>query len=99
MNARSLFAVALLLATTFSFQSAYAGEALGDGFLGTFPFYHGDYPHYDGGYPPNPLIAPYGFYGCRSGCCRQPVWSSRHWHNVTTCHYPSRYAVRPPLLK
>jgi len=99
MKARCLFsAVALLLATT-SPQSTSADEALGDGFLGTFPFYHGDYPYYDGGYPPNPLIAPYGYYGCRSGCCRRPVWSGRHWHNVMTCHYQARYSVRPSLLK
>jgi len=76
-------AVALLLATAFS--SAHAGEALGPGFLGTFPFYFGDYPYYEGANPPNPLYAPYGYYGCRAGCCRQPVWSGHRWRNVTTC--------------
>ncbi len=79
-----LFAVAWLLAMAFSSPSTYADD-LGPGFLGTFPFYHGDYPYYEGDYPPNPLFAPYGYYGCRSGCCRRPVWSGQHWHNVITC--------------
>ena len=78
-------AIALLLAMTFSAQSTYAGEALGPGFLGSFPFYSGDYPYYDGDSPPNRLYAPFGYYGCRGGCCRRPAWSGRHWHNVTTC--------------
>ena len=61
-------------------------DVIGGGYLGSFPFYSGDYPYYDGGYPPAPLYAPYGFYGCRAGCCRRAVWRGRHWHNVTTCH-------------
>ena len=81
-------AVALLLAMAFSSQSTYAGalvvEATGVGYWG--PYYFGDYPYYDGDYPPAPLIAPYGYYGCRAGCCRRAVWRGRHWHNVTTCH-------------
>ena len=99
MKIRGLFAaVALLLAAAFSSQSAYASDH-GPGFLGTFPFYYGDYTYYDGGFPPNPLIAPYGYYGCRSGCCRGPVWTGRKWRNVTTCHYETRYSPRPLHLK
>jgi hypothetical protein len=79
-------AVALLLAIVFSSQSTYAGEALGPGFFGTFPVYAGDYPYYEGAYPPAPLYAPFGYYGCRAGCCRQAVWSGRSWRNVITCH-------------
>jgi hypothetical protein len=87
MRILALFsAVALLLAMAFSSQSTYAGEAIGGGYLGSFPFYSGDYPYYDGGYPPAPLYAPYGYYVCRAGCCRRAVWRGRHWHNVTTCH-------------
>ena len=87
MRILALFsAVALLLAMAFSSQSTYAGEAIGGGYLGSFPFYYGDYPYYDGPYPPAPLYAPYGYYGCRGGCCRRAVWRGRHWHNVTTCH-------------
>jgi len=94
MKSRALFAtVALLLAVTFSTHSTYAGD-FGPGFLRTFPFYYGDYPYYDGDYPPNPLIAPHGYYGCRSGCCRQPVWSGRHWRNVTSCRYEHRRSAR-----
>ena len=94
MKIRGLFAtVALLLAVGFSSHSAYATD-YGPGFLGTFPFYSGDYPYYDGDYPPNPLIAPYGYYGCRAGCCRRPVWTGRHWHNVTACHYQTRSSAR-----
>jgi hypothetical protein len=94
MKIRGLFAtVALLLAVAFSSHSAYASD-YGPGFLGTFPFYHGDYPYYDGDYPPNPLIAPYGYYGCRAECCRRPVWTGRHWRNVTACHYQTRASAR-----
>jgi len=81
-----LAAVALLFAATFSPQSTYASETIGGGFLGSFPFYAGDYPYYDGSYPPATLIAPYGYYGCRAGCCRRAVWRASHWRNVTTCH-------------
>jgi hypothetical protein len=99
MKIRGLFAtVALLLTVVFSSQSAYATDH-GPGFLGTFPFYSGDYPYYDGDYPPNPLIAPYGYYGCRSGCCRQPVWTGRHWHNATTCYRETRSSARQLRLK
>ena len=76
-------AVALLLVMAFS-QSTYAGES--------FPIYSGDYFHYYGDYPPAPLIVPYGYYRCAGGCCRRPVWSGQHWHNVNTC---SRALVRP----
>jgi hypothetical protein len=88
MKIRALFsAVALLLAMAFSSQSTYAGALVGEvGYWGPYPYYFGDYPVYDGDYPPNPLYAPYGYYGCRGGCCRRAVWSGRHWHNVTTCH-------------
>jgi hypothetical protein len=86
MKFRALFsAAALLFVMAFSSQSTHAGEAIGGGFLGSFPFYSGDYPYYDGNYPPATLIAPYGYYGCRAGCCRRAVWRGRHWHNVTTC--------------
>jgi hypothetical protein len=78
-------AVVLLSAMAFSSQSSYAAET-GPGFVGTFPVYAGDYPYYDGNYPPAVLIAPYGYYGCRSGCCRRAVWRGGHWHNVTLCH-------------
>ena len=81
-----LSAVALLFVMAFSSQSTAAAETLGAGFLGTFPFYFGDYPYYDGNYPPATLIAPFGYYGCRAGCCRQAVWRGRRWHNVTMCH-------------
>jgi hypothetical protein len=88
MKIRGLFyaAVALLLAMTFSSQSTYAAGAVvvGGGYRSPFPW--GDYPYYYGDYPPNPLIAPYGYYGCGGGCCRRAVWSGRHWHNVTICH-------------
>ena len=77
--------IVLLLAAMFCAQPASAGDAVGPGFVGTLPFYSGDYPYYEGRYPPNPLYAPYGFYGCRGGCCRQAVWRGRHWHNVVTC--------------
>jgi hypothetical protein len=83
-------AMILLLAEVFCAQSASAGEVVGPGYLGTFPFYSGDYPHYEGPYPPNPLYAPYGFYGCRGGCCRQAVWRGRHWHDAVTCRAISR---------
>ena len=87
MKILALFSgVAVLLAVAFSSQSVFAGETIGGGFLGSFPFYSGDYPYYDGDYPPTPLYAPYGYYGCRGGCCRRAVWRGRHWHNVTTCH-------------
>lgn len=99
MKIRGLFAtMALLLAVAFSSHSAYATD-YGPGFLGTFPFYSGDYPYYDGDYPPNPLIAPYGYYGCRAGCCRRPVWTGRHWHNITACYYQARSSVRRLRLK
>ena len=77
-------AVVLLFVVLFA-QSTWAGESLGPGYIGTLPFYSGDYPYYEGPYPPNPLYAPYGFYGCRGGCCRQAVWRGRHWHNVISC--------------
>jgi hypothetical protein len=79
-------AIALLLAMAFSSQSTYAGEAIGGGYLGPFPFYYGDYPYYSGAYPPNSLYVPYGYLGCRAGCCRGAVWRGRHWRIVTTCH-------------
>ena len=95
MKIRVLFsAVALLLAMVFSSQSTYAGglvvEPTGGGYWGLYPFYFGDYPYYYGEYPPNPLYAPYGYYGCRGGCCRRAVWSGRRWHNVTACHHVLR---------
>ncbi len=77
-------ALVLLFVVLFA-QSTWAGESLGPGYIGTLPFYSGDYPYYEGPYPPNPLYAPYGFYGCRGGCCRQAVWRGRHWHNVISC--------------
>jgi hypothetical protein len=77
--------VVLLLAAVFCAQSTSAGESLGPGYIGTLPFWSGDYPYYEGPYPPNPLYAPYGFYGCRGGCCRQAVWRGQHWHNVISC--------------
>jgi hypothetical protein len=87
MRIPALFsAVALVLAMAFSSQSIYAGEATGGGYWGPNIFYFGDYPYYYGAYPPNPLYAPFGYYGCGGGCCRRAVWSGRHWHNVTTCH-------------
>jgi hypothetical protein len=73
-------AVALLLAMAFSSQPAHAS--------GVFPIYLGDYFYYYGDYPPAPLLVPngtYGYYRCAAGCCRQPVWSGRHWRNVITC--------------
>lgn len=86
MPARALLSlVALSLLMAISSQSTYAAEGFGEGFLGSFPFYHGDFPYYDGDYPPAPLIVPYGYYRCVGGCCRRPVWSGRRWHNVTTC--------------
>lgn len=81
--------VVLLLTAVFCAQSATAGEDFGPGYLGTFPFYSGDYPYYEGPYPPNPLYAPYGFYGCRGGCCRKAAWRGRHWHDVIACAVPA----------
>jgi hypothetical protein len=84
MNVRiTLFAAAVGLIA--SAQSACAGDGIGAGYLGSFPFYWGDYPYYEGSFPPNPLYAPFGYYGCRGGCCRRAVSSGRHWHNLTTC--------------
>jgi hypothetical protein len=80
-------AAALLLAMAFSFQSTYAGEL-------SYPAYFGGYAYYDGDYPPAPLYAPFGYYGCRAGCCRQPVWNGRHWRNMTTCERSFPAAVR-----
>ena len=94
--------VVLLLVAVFCAQSATAGEAVGPGYIGTFPFYSGDYPYYEGPYPPNPLYAPYGFYGCRGGCCRQAVWRGRHWHNVIACPAPAarrNAATHPRYLR
>jgi hypothetical protein len=85
-------AVVILLAMVFA-ESAIAGEIVGPGFVGTFPFYSGDYPYYEGIDPPHPLYAPYGFYGCRAGCCRQAVWRGRHWRDVVSCAPVSR--IRP----
>ena len=73
-------AAALLLAMTISSQPAHAGAP----YFG-FPFYFGDYPYYYGDYPPEPLIVPYGYYGYRDGCSRQPVWRRHHWHSVIIC--------------
>jgi hypothetical protein len=84
MKILAVFSGIALLAMTFCSPSAQA-DAMGAGFLGSFPFYSGDYPYYDGAYPPAPLYAPYGYYGCRAGCCRRAVWRGQHWHNVTTC--------------
>lgn len=99
MKIRGLFAtVALLLAVVFSSQSASATD-YGPGWVGTFPFYSGDYTYYDGDYPPNPLIVPYGYYGCRAGCCRKPVWSGHRWHNVTACYRQTRSDVRRQRLE
>lgn len=78
----ALFSAVALLAIAFSSQATYAGG----GFFGSFPFYSGDYPYYEGDYPPAPLYAPFGYYGCRAGCCRQAVWRNRHWRNLTTCY-------------
>ena len=80
-----LATVVLLLSATSWAQSTSAGEALGPGFVGTLPVYSGDYPVYEGPFPPTPLYAPYGFYGCRGGCCRQAVWRGQHWHSVIAC--------------
>jgi len=80
-----LATVVLLLSAVSWAQSTRAGEALGPGFVGTLPVYSGDYPVYEGPFPPNPLYAPYGFYGCRGGCCRQAVWRGQHWHSVIAC--------------
>jgi hypothetical protein len=82
------FAALLLLVAVCCAHSVLAGEWLGPGFVGTLPVYSGDYPYYEGPYPPNPLYAPYGFYGCRGGCCRQAVWRGHHWHNVISCPVP-----------
>lgn len=86
MRIIALFSVAaLFFAMAFSAQSARA-DPLGGGYWGSFPFYTGDYPYYDGENPPAPLYAPYGYYGCRAGCCRRAVWRHGHWHNVSICH-------------
>lgn len=88
------FSATLLLVAVVCFaQLTMVGQALGASYLGSFPFYSGDYPYYEGPYPPNPLYAPYGFYGCRGGCCRQAVWRRRHWHSVIACYpVPARPA-------
>jgi hypothetical protein len=96
MKIRALSA-ALALLLGMASHSAHAGD-FGPGFLGTFPVYYGDYTYYGGDYPPNPLIAPHGYYGCRSGCCRQPVWTGHRWRNATTC-YQTRYSVRRQRLE
>jgi hypothetical protein len=86
MKSIALFSfAALFLAMAFSAQSAHA-DPLGGGYVTSFPFYTGDYPYYDDANPPAPLYAPFGYYGCRAGCCRQAVWRRGHWHNVSICH-------------
>jgi hypothetical protein len=81
---------AIVLLAAFCVRSTSAGEYLGPGYIGTLPFYSGDYPYYEGPFPPNPLYAPYGFYGCRGGCCRHAVWRGGHWHNVIACNATPR---------
>jgi hypothetical protein len=84
-NLPLLSAVALFLAMAFSSQSTYGGAATGE-----VPEvgYWWSYP-YGGDYP----------HGCRAGCCRRPVWSGRHWHNVTTCQPLAWRALRRASLR
>ena len=95
----ALIVPAALMSTPANAQVG-VGIGIGDGGYGDYGYgypapvcswgYYNYYPY---------ACAPYGYYGCRAGCCRQAVWRGRHWRGGQDCPCCSSQATCQPIRR